>query len=210
MLTNRDVQRMWQIPEDIPLFTMSTVAKAADVAPANLRAWFQRRHVSLNEGDTKRHINGAANKFTLRSVLMLAVTAELVRQGSLPKPASNAATHWMTQGVLQGQSGAPERREGGGLFPSPYMTYLVAGADLTNSDDDDCPCRIIGIDPDSPNAHNELFGALFARGRASAKIVLLNLIDRRVRQVCHEAILGDAAPPEPDWEAVVTKMLAAE
>ncbi len=207
---HKDHKPMWQIPDDIPLFTMATVAKAAEVAPATMRAWFQRGHVRLNDGDTERHINGAPNKFTARSVLMLALTAELVRQGASPAIASRAADHWMRDGVAEGQQGAPALRRSGGLFPAPYMTYLVMGAEVEPESSREPVCRIAGIDPQASDAHSTLFGALFFRGRASAKIVLLNLIDRRVRQVCHEAILGDGAPPEPDWEAVATKMLTPE
>ncbi len=201
---------MWQIPDNVPLFTMATVAKAAEVAPATIRAWFQREHVRLNEGDAKAHINGAPNKFTLRSVLMLTVTAELVRQGSSPSAASVAAEHWMLHGVLEGQFGAPARREGGGLFPSPFTTYLITGSDAAVAATPDRPCQIVGIDRNDPRAYSALFGAMFFRGRPSAKIVLLNLIDRRVRQVCQESILGDAGQPEPDWDDVAEKMLAAD
>ena len=208
--THQDHRPMWQVPDNVPLFTMATVARAVDVAPATIRAWFQRDHVRLNEGDTKAHINGAPNRFTLRSVLMLTVMAELVRQGSSPSVASTAAEHWMVHGVLEGQFGAPARRDGGGLFPAPFTTYLIAASDGSASASSDRPCQIVGIDRRDPRAYQSLFGALFLGGRASAKIVLLNLIDRRVRHVCHEAILGDGAPAEPDWETLAEKLLAAD
>lgn len=199
---------MWQIPDDVPLFTMATVSRAADVAPPTIRAWFQRKHARLKEGDTKAHINGLPNKFTLRSVMMLAVTSELVRLGSLPADAFKCAEHWMGDGVAEGQVNAVASRDAGGLFAAPLMTYLVVGADDISKTSQ--PCRIEGIDPHDPKAHSAFFNALFFRGRSSAKIVLLNMVDRRVRQVCHEAVLGDSAPPAPDWEAVAAKLISAE
>ncbi|WP_156363609.1 hypothetical protein [Sphingomonas sp. Leaf357] len=199
---------MWQIPEDVPLFTMATVSRAADVAPPTIRAWFQRKHVRLKDGDSKAHINGLPNKFTLRSVLMLAVTSELVRLGSLPAEAFKCAEHWMGNGTVDGQVGAAARRDAGGLFADPFMTYLVVGVDTAV--EASRPCRIEGINPHDPAAHSAFFNALFFRGRSSAKIVLLNMVDRRVRQVCQEAVLGEGAPPEPDWEAVAAELIAPE
>ncbi len=201
---------MWQPPEDVALFTMATVARAAGVEPPTLRAWFQRKHVVMNRADSKAPMNGASSKFTYRSVLMLATMAELVRQGSTPRMASKAAEHWMTHGVLEGQFNAPAQREGGGLFPAPYLTFLIAGDDSEIEASDSSPCRIEGISPNSPGAFNTMFGAVCQRGRPGAKVVFLNIIDSRVRQICHEAILGDAAPPEPDWEAVAAKLVAAD
>lgn len=207
-LTHKDQQPVWQIPDDVPLFTMATVSRAADVAPPTIRAWFQRKHARLKEGDTKAHLNGLPNKFTLRSVMMLAVTSELVRLGSLPGEAFKCAEHWMGDGAIEGQVGAVASRDLGGLFAAPLMTYLVVGADGVSGTSQ--PCRIEGIDPHDPKAHSAFFNALFFRGRSSAKIVLLNMVDRRVRQVCQEAVLGDGAPPEPDWEAVAAKLVAAD
>ena len=208
MSPHKDLMPMWQIPNDVPLFTMATVSRAADVAPPTIRAWFQRKHARLKEGDTKAHTNGLPHKFTLRSVMMLAVTSELVRLGSLPGEAFKCAEHWMSDGAIEGQVGAVASRDVGGLFAAPRMTYLIVGADGVSGTSQ--PCRIEGIDPHDPKAHSAFFNALFFRGRSSAKIVLLNMVDRRVRQVCQEAVLGDGAPPEPDWEVVAAKLIAAE
>jgi len=210
MQEHLDKKPTWTIPDNVPLFTMATVARAADVPPATVRAWFQRGHVSLNEGDSKAHTKGAPNRFTLRSVLMLAATAELVRLGTTPATAFVASEHWMIHGVLKGQYGAPARREGGGLFPHPFKTYLVIGADGVERTPNQWPCEIVAIDPHSPTAHSAFFNALFFRGRGSAKIVLLNMLDRRVRQVCYETILGKDAPHEPDWEAEFVELMAAD
>lgn len=198
----------WTIPENVPLFTMATVATAAGVAPPTIRAWFQREHVTLNEADTKAHTNGAPNRFTLRSVLMLAVMAELVRLGTPPGAAAEAAQHWLHHGVLEGQYGSPARREGGGLFPKPFTTFLTIGAEGSSAKP--WPCEIVAVDPRDPRAMSTLFNALFLRGRSSGKIILLNAVDRRVRQVCHQAILGEKVVQEPDWEAEIASMLAAE
>lgn len=208
MQTHNDHEPLWTIPENVPLFTMATVAAAAGVAPPTIRAWFQREHVTLNEADTKAHTNGAPNRFTLRSVLMLAVMAELVRLGTSPGAAAEAAQHWLHHGVLEGQYGAPARREGGGLFPKPFTTFLTIGPEGAPAKP--WPCEIVAVDRRDPRAQSALFDALFLRGRSSGKVILLNALDRRVRQVCYQSILGDAAPPEPDWEAEVAEMLAAE
>ncbi|MDY1008961.1 hypothetical protein [Sphingomonas sp. CFBP9019] len=210
MQEHLETNTTWTIPDNVPLFTMATVARAADVPPATVRAWFQRGHVSLNEGDSKAHTKGAPNRFTLRSVLMLAATAELVRLGTTPGAAFVASEHWMIHGVLKGQYGAPARREGGGLFPHPFKTYLVIGADGVGRTPNQWPCEIVAIDPHSPTAHSAFFNALFFRGRGSAKIVLLNMLDRRVRQICYETILGKDAPNEPDWEAEFVETTASD
>ncbi|KQM41222.1 hypothetical protein [Sphingomonas sp. Leaf10] len=196
---------MWEIPEDVPLFNMALVYKVCDMPIPTVKSWFQRKHVHLSEDDGRSPSQGLPNRLTLRSVLVLAVTSELVRLGTLPADAFKAANFWMRSGVVEGQVGALARREAGGLFPSPYLTYLTMGTDP--ADKGEWPCRIFAVNPQGKFAHSELYNALFHRGRVSAKIVLLNMIDARVRHMCHLAVLGDRAPPEPDWEVVAAQML---
>jgi hypothetical protein len=172
--------------------------------------WMQRGHLALSSDDSKGHASGAATKFTFRSVMMITVMGELVRMGETPRDAFEAVEHWMTQGVLEGQYGAPARREGGGLFPQPFLTYLIAGTQGAPKVHG-FPCHIVGIDPKGDASHNKLFGALFAGARPSAKVIQLNLLDQQVKQICMDAILRtDRYSKEADWNEIVEDLLAAD
>ncbi len=206
---NEDLMPEWTIPDDVPLFQMLTVASAANVPSNTLRAWFQRKHVRLSADDTKNHINGLPSKFTLNSVKMIAATAELVRLGLHPRKAFDASDYWMRSRAKSGEMGDLADRLEGGLFPLPMMTYLVVAGDGAPTPHGR-PAEVVGINPNEASAHNRLFGALFARGRVSAGVVLLNAIDASVRYVCQQAVLGDNAPPPQGWEAVVANVLASD
>lgn len=105
---------------DQPLFPVSVAAVAAKVPPNTIRSWFQREQVTLQNSDAKASANGLPHLLTLRSVLALAATAELVRQGVKPKEAYAAACEWIY--IIDEDQGL--ERPDAGLYPDHYTVLI--------------------------------------------------------------------------------------
>jgi hypothetical protein len=74
---------------DVPQFLLGDAAYTAGLSPTVLKAWLSRTPhiIELGETDTKPIGKGSARIFTLRRIVNISVTAELVRLGVTPKMA---------------------------------------------------------------------------------------------------------------------------
>jgi len=74
---------------DVPQFLLGDAAFTADLSTTVLKAWLSREPliIALGETDMKPLGKGSARIFTLRRVVNICVTAELVRMGVTPKMA---------------------------------------------------------------------------------------------------------------------------
>lgn len=84
---------------DVPQFLLGDAAFTAGLSTTVLKAWLSRPPfvISLGEADTKPLGKGSARIFTLRRIVNIAVTAELVRLGVTPKQAGAIGFHMTDQ-----------------------------------------------------------------------------------------------------------------
>jgi hypothetical protein len=84
---------------DVPQFLLGDAAFTAGLSTTVLKAWLSRPPfvISLGEADTKPLGKGSARIFTLRRIVNIAVTAELVRLGITPKQAGAIGFHLTDQ-----------------------------------------------------------------------------------------------------------------
>lgn len=195
----------WRPPENVPLYTIATVERAIGVTKNNLRLWMFRGHIALGEGDAGRRGKGVPTHFSLRTILILAVTAELVRCGSTPKSAFDAAENWMLFGDIEGEGGAPARREPGGLYPKGWATFLVVAPALPGKASRKATSRVRAVRHEEGTVLSVPFGLLFSGNGRSSTIVWLNAIDTHVRQVCAQD-RGDVQPQQIHSNAVPENM----
>ncbi len=85
---------------DVPQFLLGDAAFSADLSTSVLKAWLSREPliIMLGETDMKPLGKGSARIFTLRRVVNIGVTAELVRMGITPKMAGLIGYH-ITDGM---------------------------------------------------------------------------------------------------------------
>jgi hypothetical protein len=76
---------------DTPRFLLGDAAAASGVTPNVLKAWLAREIVDLDRHDLEASGKGSSRLFTLRTVLGIAVMAELVRLGLPPHRAADPA-----------------------------------------------------------------------------------------------------------------------
>lgn len=76
---------------DTPQFLLGDAAAAAGLKPNVLKAWLTRKIVNMGRHDHAASGKGSSRLFTLRSVLSIALTAELVRLGLPPARAVSPA-----------------------------------------------------------------------------------------------------------------------
>lgn len=161
---------------DAPLFPISVAAVASKMEANTLRSWFQREHVSLQKSDVAAGANGLPHLFSLRSVLALAATAELVRLGEHPSSAFQAALGWTLIGEAI-QTGHPAPRYPAGLYPAGYRTILI-------SSPYGVAYRVIPIEETPGKPLWVPFHEIFGTHRYGARVVWLDFIDWQVRGVC--------------------------
>lgn len=105
---------------NVPLFPVSTVAKAAQLDVGTLRQWFVRNNISLWEGDRPAEKAGLPRLLTFRSLLNIATTARLVSgSGVKVSEAYIAAAEWTHT------YSDDDLREAGGLYPGDKWTFLI-------------------------------------------------------------------------------------
>lgn len=100
-----------EIDLDSPAWLLNSVAASTGVGLAVLKAWLSRDPVVVPLGpyDQEARGKGSARLFTLRRVLAVAITAELVRLGIAPSRAGELATTFM-DGFITGQVPPPRKR----------------------------------------------------------------------------------------------------
>jgi hypothetical protein len=76
---------------DEPLFRLGHLATAAGIPPATLKGWLHRKYLSHEGGDERGQGPGHYARFTLRTALRVALTAEQVKWGVHPQLAAQNA-----------------------------------------------------------------------------------------------------------------------
>lgn len=166
---------------DIPLFPIAVAAQAARVAPNTMRMWFDRKRVSLTEYDSPSSRENPARLLTLRSVLALAVTADLSRgSGSDVSLALKQARLWTDYSHSARLNGVDYAAVAAGLFDGDnIMTVLVHhGEDWS---------QIVPVNIGMEDVQGLKFDLLFPSRYpvyAMPRLLLLNSIDQYVRGVC--------------------------
>jgi hypothetical protein len=162
---------------DLPQFSSADACEAAGLDAATLKNWASRKQRAVHLGDEERVQIGHKTEFrlTLRRVLQLAVTVELVRIGLSPREAALHAfgftdiEHPRTQGS-RGLHLLPEKR---GVLCRKHYTLLIvysrAYAEVVNVKADDVWRLVLRKAAGAPSHV------------AAAAIVNLNDVDLRVR-----------------------------
>lgn len=76
---------------DEPLYRLGDIAAAAGIPPATLKSWLYRKFLCHEGGDERGDGPGHYARFTLRTALRVALTAEQVRWGVHPQLAGQNA-----------------------------------------------------------------------------------------------------------------------
>lgn len=173
---------------DTPLFPVTVAAQAARIAPGTMRMWFERKRVFLTEYDQASTPEQPLRLLTLRSVLALAVAADLSRgPGGDVSLALKQAKHWTYVQHRAQLDGKEYVADPAGLFPGEgVLTVLVHyGDEQTNvvpvsflpkaGGDGSEGVRGLALDMLFPMRHPV---------RAMPRLLALNWIDKYVRGVC--------------------------
>lgn len=183
---------------DTPLFPVSLAAQAARIAPGTMRIWFERKRVFLTEYDKPSTKEQPARLLTLRSVLALAVAAELSRgPGGDVSLALSQAKSWTYAGHSGRLDGKDYFAPPAGLFEGEgIMTVLIHHGTET--------AHVVPVaflprkgEDGSEGMRGLTLDALFPSCppvRAMPRLLALNWIDRYVRGVCEGYLHPECKP----------------
>ena len=157
---------------DEALFPVAVAAVAAKVPANTIRSWFQREQVTLQGRDAKASANGLPHLLTLRSVLALAATAELVRQGMKPGDAYSSACEWIY--ICEEYEG--KERLDAGLYSDSY-TVLISSPYGRST-------KIIAVPLEGGNKLSIPLFDVFGMQRNGARLIWLDYIHRDAIGVC--------------------------
>ena len=114
------------MPNDTPLYFASDVARAAGIDSLTLQNWLKRDAFGFTQHDRIGKGPGSRNLFTLRSAFILAVTAEIVRNGVAPQYAYRVAGSFFRKGALPDtQKTYVYLQPGGAGFVQVLAEYLT-------------------------------------------------------------------------------------
>ena len=116
---------------DEPMYALGETAKAADMKVSLLKNWTDRE---IFEPDRPASGHGTRALFSLRTVLHIALTAQLVEMGVTPIRASAIASIWTHTRHGPGPDEGVPGRDFGGLFGGGFWTVFAfskAGGDAT-------------------------------------------------------------------------------
>lgn len=102
-----------------PLHTIGQIAKAANLNPNTIRAWYQRGDLSVGMSDKASPGNTIARRFTGHTALMIGIMGTLVSMGVLPGRAQLAAASFAHSG--------DDERLPGHLFADGETLLVVGG-----------------------------------------------------------------------------------
>ena len=161
----------YQDDADLPQFPSEAACEAAGIDSATLKNWISRKPsaVMIGENERVKAGNKTTYRFSLRRVLQLTITAELVRLGYGPGDASLHAARFTDPepGSLPGRTA----HQIGELYRKNFTLLLIypgGHSDVVNVKADDA-WRIV------------MRAGLAAGRQPAATIVNLNDIDRHVR-----------------------------
>lgn len=85
---------------DAPQFLASDVCTGTGVSPSTLKNWISRNPpiIVMQDSDREAHMAGRPLRFTLRRIVQIGITYELVRFGIDPRPAAMAARRFTDSG----------------------------------------------------------------------------------------------------------------
>jgi hypothetical protein len=161
---------------DAPQFSSAEACSAAGIDIDTFKNWILRDSSPILLKESERRGGSARLTLSYRRVLQIALTAELVRLSIPPKRAAAWALGFTDVGDTYGGSpdeiaeGAASARLPGALYPEG-LTLLVA-----HPYEEASRCINVGRRAEITDI---LFG--FGRGNASAVLVNVNAVDRRVR-----------------------------
>jgi hypothetical protein len=89
---------------DEPRYLLGQVAYAAGISSGLLKAWITRKVIFLTEYDREAHGKGSSRVFTLRTALVVALAAELVKMGISIKLAGDLGGNAINM-ILEGAGG---------------------------------------------------------------------------------------------------------
>lgn len=168
---------------DTPLFPISVAAQAARVEAGTMRIWFERKRVALTEYDqasTKEH---PARLLTFRSVLSLAVAADLTRgTGGDVSLALKQAQCWTLHDHREPMDGNYIRADAAGLYPGEGVWTV-----LIHHGEDFAQIIPIAIGDDAAGVRGLSVDMLFPMRypvRAAPRLLALNPIHYYARGVC--------------------------
>lgn len=158
---------------NIPQFSSDLACEAAQIKSATLKNWISRTPSAVLVGDEERIPAGqqrASYRFTLRRVLQLAITAELVRLNIPPREASLFAAGF-TDFEDGGSSNSPTRKRGE-LYRKHY-TLMIISAETPHASIENVKAE-------------EVWRVIMRKGigaprPTSAIVININEIDARVR-----------------------------
>ena len=161
----------YQDDADLPQFSSEAACEAAGIDSATLKNWISRKPSAVTIGEDERVTAGKKTtyRFSLRRVLQIAITAELVRLGYGPRDASLHAAGFTgpEPEPLPGRTAHPM----GELFRKNFTLLLIypgGHSEVVNVKADDA-WRIV------------MRAGLGVGRQPAATIVNLNDIDRHVR-----------------------------
>lgn len=167
---------------NIPQFSSDLACEAAQIKPSTLKNWISRTPSAVLVGDEERVPTGqqrASYRFTLRRVLQLAITAELVRLNIPPREASLFAAQFTD--LEEGNLPSRPTRKMGELYRKHY-TLMIISAEAPHA-------FIENVKAD------EVWRVIMRKGPGasrptSAIVINLNEIDARVRMTLGLPILA--------------------
>lgn len=158
----------------IPTYTLKDVAKASAVSVATMKDWTTR---GVFEADIEAAGKGKHARYSLLTVLRIALATRLIEMGVAPMKAASTASVWTDTSSSAGPAFGAEpnvpARSFGGLFGAPYWTVLgcgKAGAEAT----------IHAVDPVTTKMAEAFLW--FGNRRQPVLLVCLDDIDRQVRE----------------------------
>lgn len=188
MTLNLDNPSDW----DRPAFPLSVAAQASRMNVGAVRMWFERKKVALQPDDSPGTREAPARLLTWRSVLSLAVTAELIRgTGMDVGVAYGLARHWTTMPARESLDGNWYDAPPAGLFDGDRIltVFITWGGDAA---------RIVPVGAGSnepgvinPPIRGLSFDLLFPMRypvHASPRLIVLNSLHRYAKGVCEGSL----------------------
>ena len=78
---------------DAPQFLTSEVCSGTRTSPSTLKNWVSKKSpiIVMKNSDRRAHASGSTHRFSLRRVIQIGITSDLVKLGVNPRPAAKAA-----------------------------------------------------------------------------------------------------------------------
>jgi hypothetical protein len=177
---------------DEPLYRLGHIATAAGIPPGTLKSWLHRNYLCHERGDERGKGPGHYARFTLRTALRVALTAEQVQWGVHPQLAAQNARKFTDMDHRQSEwlDGIGEEllwRDSGSCFETGSTWFVLHAAKSFAS--------VVHVPADRDA--RDLFAELIPPDRCSVLIIDLNTLAFRVRyclSACSRPAIEAQAP----------------